>query len=310
MGDTTIEWADKSWNPMSGCSKVSPGCAHCYAERMAKRLAGRCGYPADNPFQVTLHPERLEEPLRWQKPSRIFVCSMGDLFHPLVPWAFTLDVWRIMEKCPQHQFMVLTKRPERMRLRVRDLVTWPNLPGILPNVWLGVTAENQQMADERIPLLLATPAAKRFVSIEPMLGPVGLTRIQSNKHTVLNALDGCGHYSGPGLSGQMLPSFLCNKLDLVILGGETGPGARPMHPDWARRVRDDCIEAGVPFFLKQHGEYLHESQLVRPHELWMYEKARPHLFDGHDGAYIKVGKRAAGRLLDGREWNGDLEGEP
>src|SRR3990170_4343202 len=160
MANTKIEWATKSWNPITGCTKVSAGCQNCYAKRMAKRLAGRYGYPKDNPFAVTPHPERLQEPLSWKKPQRIFVCSMGDLFHEAVSFSFVRRVLDIVDSCPQHTFLFLTKRPERMEYYPRR------------NVWLGVSVENQETEDERIPLLLQPPAAKRFVSYEPALGPV------------------------------------------------------------------------------------------------------------------------------------------
>jgi len=178
-GPTRIEWTDVSWNPVTGCSKVSRGCQFCYAERMAKRLAGRGGYPAENPFAVTLHPERLDEPLHWRKPRRVFVCSMGDLFHKDVPSGFITEVFAVMALCPQHTFQVLTKRPERMAeyLADEDLPDYidtmacnygachANLDGRwpLPNVWLGTSVEDQATADERIPHLLRCPAAVRFV---------------------------------------------------------------------------------------------------------------------------------------------------
>ena len=231
---TKIEWTDETWNPITGCKKVSDGCKNCYAERMAKRLAGRYGYPADDPFKPTLHEDKLDVPLKWKKPRRIFVCSMGDLFHEDVHRETILRVWKTMAESPQHTFQVLTKRPERMmyileqwmhpalRLSLVDH-TWP-----LPNVWLGVTAENQETADQRIPILLNTPAAVRFVSCEPLLGPVDLH------------------------PGWLLPiSPTTSKLNQVIVGGESGPGARPMNPDWARSIRDQCKAAGVPFFMKQ-----------------------------------------------------------
>lgn len=235
MSKSKIEWTDRVWNPVTGCTKISEGCKNCYAERQSKRFAGMNGYPADDPFKVTLHPDRLEEPLHWKKPSRIFVCSMGDLFHGDVTMGFISRVFSTIRRCPQHTFIVLTKRPVKMLHAVNDYVD-----GALPNLWLGVTAENQETADERIPLLLKTPAAVRFVSIEPMLGPVSFR---------WSAWDGLGtkkitdHLDG------------LRMLDWVICGGESGPGARPMHPDWARSLRDQCKEAAVPFFFKQWGEW-------------------------------------------------------
>lgn len=273
MGDTKISWADKVWNPVTGCTKVSEGCRNCYAERMSKRLAGRAGYPEDG-FKVTLHADKLGEPLRWKKPTRIFVCSMGDLFHKDVPDEFIAKVLDIIEKAPQHIFMVLTKRPERAEAFLNWCkVLWANSP-IRPascppsNLWLGTSVEDQKTADERIPLLLQTPAAKRFVSYEPALGPVDLTRLPAAGAYVC-ALRGAR------------PAY--PSLDWVIMGGESGPGARPMHPDWARSTRDQCQAAGVPFFFKQWGEWA---------PVW--EK---------DGASVgrRVGKKAAGCLLDGKE---------
>ena len=213
MGNTKIEWAEKVWNPVTGCSKISPGCENCYAERMAFRLRGRCGYPDGEPFRVTLRPQRLEEPMRWRKSSMVFVCSMGDLFHDDVPDDFIHRVFATIGQCPQHTFIILTKRPKRMKAFIEDYYAYESPT----NVWLGVTTENQEMADRRIPILLQIPAVVRFVSVEPMLGPVDLARG-------------------------------CEKIDWVICGGETGPNARPMHPDWVRSLRDQCQSAGVPFF--------------------------------------------------------------
>lgn len=277
MNKTSIEWTEVTWNPVTGCTPVSPACEHCYARRMAKRLAGRCGYPAvPHEFEVTLHPERLSEPLGWKKPRRVFVCSMGDLFHEDVPDEYIDAIFAVMATAEQHTFQVLTKRPERMYWWLQSLYTrslrYPapgkrsvsytygqigemlranaleygvrlgpiNRSFPLANVWLGVTAENQEQADRRIPVLLQIPAAVRFVSVEPLLERVDLTRymqIYVDPYTrKVYPLDP----QGP-------------KLDWVICGGETGPGARPMHPDWARSLRDQCAVAGVPFFFKKMG---------------------------------------------------------
>ena len=256
MAKTRIEWAEVVWNPVSGCTPISEGCQNCYAKRMATRLKGRYGYPEDEPFKVTLHPEKLKEPLKWKKPRRVFVCSMGDLFHEQVPDEYIAKVWEVMNNASQHTFLVLTKRPQRMKDFLARLGWYTHDREVNPaeavldeggkytlkNVWLGVTAENQQRADERIPILLQIPAAVRFVSIEPMLGPV------------------------------VIPE---EWPDWVICGGETGPGARPIHPDWVRSLRDQCQAAGTPFFFKSWGEW----------------------------AEHKVGKKKAGRLLDGRTWD-------
>lgn len=292
MANTKIEWTEKTWNPITGCAKISEGCQNCYAERMSKRLGGRCGYDKDNPFKVTFHPDRLDEPLHWKKPSKIFVCSMGDLFHDDVPESWIFSVYTIMEKCPQHTFMILTKRINRAAYVMRKFEgrSWP-----LPNLWLGVTAENQKRADERIPILLQIPAAKRFVSIEPMLGAVSLNQIERpDKHEretfyYDSALTGFkAHKCGGWYSKE--------KLNWVICGGETGPKARPMHPDWVRSLRDQCQEAGTPFFFKSWGDWL-PAHVLEPHTAIK--------FDGKIGRYAmkKVGQKHSGRLLDGVEWN-------
>lgn len=289
-----IEWlaGGATWNPVTGCSKVSPACAHCYAERMARRLAGRCGYPADESFRVTLHPERLEEPLRWRKPRRVFVVSMGDLFHQNVPDEYIDRVFSVMWQAEQHTFLLLTKRPWRMReyissrprdsmksdrVRIKDELGWRNysVPWPLPNVWLGVTAEDQQRADERIPILLQTPAAAvRWVSCEPLLGPI----------------QGVGDTA---------------RIDWVVAGGETGPGARPMHPEWARSLRDQCRAARTAFFFKSWGDWLPTNQ--DPQHIHRRERFRTSLASddrsGDVGTWHYVGKRRAGRLLDGRTWD-------
>jgi len=197
VGKTKIEWTEYSWNPVTGCTPASEGCKNCYAKRMATRLKGRYGYPEDEPFKVTLHPEKLKEPLKWKKPRRVFVCSMGDLFHEQVPDEYIAKVWEVMNNASQHTFLVLTKRPQRMKdflarlgWYIHDRDGYPMEAVLdeggkytLKNVWLGVTAENQQRADERIPILLQIPAAVRFVSIEPMLGPVVIIDGKWNMNT-------------------------------------------------------------------------------------------------------------------------------
>lgn len=310
MVDTNISWADKVWNPVTGCTKVSAGCKNCYAERMSKRLAGRCGYPKDNPFAVTLHPEKLSEPLHWKKPSRIFVCSMGDLFHEAVPDKFIDKVFTAIALSPQHTFLVLTKRPERMvsiipwfkaRLAARDGSRWP-----IPNVMLGVSVEDQQTADERIPLLLQTPAAKRFVSYEPALGPVDFRRLNVAGATY-NALLGEYRTKSDLYDGKV-------ALDQIIMGGESGPGARPMHPDWARSVRDHCQAAGLSFFFKQWGEWVVVYDRDKDDPDWRRcPKAKNNSeryvnlvggygFHGDRIVFMRrVGKKATGCLLDGVE---------
>lgn len=232
---TNIEWATEVYNPVTGCTPISPGCANCYAKRMATRLAGRCGYPAVNPFAVTLHPDRLEDPLRWKKSRRVFVCSMADLFHAEVPDAYRVKVCEIINRCSYnggsdagHTFLLLTKRAEEMQRFFKGL-RWSaeascfattGHPWALLNsdLWLGVTVEDQAHT-HRLDSLVATPAARRFVSVEPMLSQVDLT---------------------PWLA----------KLDWVICGGETGPGHRPMSGLWAMDLLAQCREYGVPFFFK------------------------------------------------------------
>jgi protein gp37 len=283
-GPTKIEWADSVWNPVTGCTKVSEGCRNCYAERMATRLAGRAGYPVEHPFAVTLHPDRLNEPLRWRKPRRIFVCSMSDLFHPDVPDDFILTVWNRMACSAWHTYQVLTKRPER----AVELLG-PFFP--LPHVWLGVSVEDQPTADERIPHLLRCPAAVRFVSYEPPLGPVDFLRPEA--WWLGRPTQAHGMHQG---------------LDWAIAGGESGPKARPAHPDWFRSVRDQCQAAGVPFFFKGWAQWCPEDHLTaegvgkKPRYSYPWNR---HEWDYRTGLNPswRVGKKAAGRLLDGVEHN-------
>jgi protein gp37 len=283
-------WWDKSWNPITGCTPVSEGCKNCYAERIAKRLAGRFGYPeAPHEFDVTFHPDRLDEPLHWRKPRVVFVCSMGDLFHEDVGLVETARIWQVMERAANHTFLVLTKRPERMAGWIADwMYSEPESGifggGVLPNVWLGVTVEKQEYLQERVGTLLRIPAAKRFISFEPLLGPIDFKERKPPcehpgcYHHVTHPCEGCGRVGG------YVPFHM---LDGVIVGGESGPGARPMHPDWARDIRDKAVAAGVPFTFKQWGAWLHHSMYGR-HGIHTYER---------------VGKKAAGRKLDGQVWD-------
>ena len=255
---TKIEWCDETWNFLTGCSPLSEGCQHCYAKRMAKRLAGRYGYPKDDPFRVTFHPDRMEEPWKWAKPRIVFPCSMSDLFHHDVDGIdlaqVRRDAWHIMESCPRDTFLVLTKRDTIMR-------SFCMTREPMKHIWLGVTVENQKH-DDRIITLLNTPAGKRFVSIEPMLGPVDLTRIKIEWLAIpqgavrpigrvieVNALTG-NTIDHMGIERTGGP-----KLDLVICGGETGPGARECNLAWPRLLRDQCVKAGVPFFFKKWGDW-------------------------------------------------------
>jgi protein gp37 len=306
MSQTKIEWADKVWNPVTGCSKISAGCQNCYAERMSKRLAGRCGYPKDNPFKVTLHPDKLDQPYKWKKPQRIFVNSMSDLFHPDVPFEFIGQVFARMHNHQKHTFMVLTKRPERMKEFIQWYKTewlagfesaWPRE---YQHVWLGVTAENQAAADERIPILLQTPRGLGFVSIEPMIGPVDLSKYVGQESDVFDL-------------GGVTIQEIRPELDWVIVGGETGPKARPMHPEWVLSLRDQCHAANVPFFFKSWGEWSREPENtpkkpLEPHQVcWLNQDGvTSPVGQGTmpKGAILmpRVGKKKAGRNLDGRTW--------
>lgn len=295
---TAIEWTDATWNPVTGCTKVSPGCDHCYAETIAHRFAGTSAYP--NGFDVTLRPDRLEQPLRWQRPRRIFVNSMSDLFHAEVPDDYIAEVFAVMAMAPRHTFQVLTKRPGRMRsllgswdfrIMVYDHVValehdevWP-----LSNVWLGTSVESQRWADVRIPQLLNTPAAVRFLSCEPLLGEVLLCRCDGAQYEVVRH---------PFLTSSECPLHGTTRLGWVIVGGESGSHARPMHPGWARTLRDQCTKVGIPFLFKQWGEWA-------PRTMLLVDKVRNgQTVDYGDGTFgQRVGKKEAGRELDGLTWD-------
>ena len=315
---TKIEWTDATWNPVTGCSVVSPGCTNCYAMKLAgtrmHHHSSRQGLTVPSKAgpvwngEVRFNEQWLDQPLRWKRPRMIFVCAHGDLFHENVPDAWIDQVFAVMALCPQHTFQVLTKRAERMRAyveglwprreRLGDLMGkmggaerkgwyapecdgkrgWVGIHTPLPNVWLGISAEDQQRADERIPHLLATPAAVRFVSLEPLLGAIHV---------------GLGKCAGA-------------SIDWVIVGGESGPRARPMHPDWVRSLRDQCAAAGVAFFFKQWGEWA-PFKSVPPGRKFVNNltEMRPRKAQTFDTEQqFQVGKRAAGRILDGIEHNG------
>ena len=259
---TKIEWAEETWNPVTGCTKISAGCTHCYAERMSKRLRGRFGYDQDDPFKVTWHGDKLEQPLKWRKPRRIFVCSMGDLFHKDVPYIWISMVLGIASQANRdHTFLFLTKRPDRMKKHMMD---WAGAQGSLPgNWWLGVTAENQRQADIRIPYLLSIPAAVRFVSLEPLLGAVDMDHDSDTCHCG-TAMD--EHYFETHGAVPLPSSYLIEGLDWVIAGAETGPGARPMDLDWARSIRDQCQHAGTPYFFKRDSDGNRELDGVKWNE--------------------------------------------
>lgn len=348
---TGIEWTDETWNPVRGCTRVSPECVNCYAERQAIRHA-REGNPYHGLVRSTSNgpqwtgairtvPELLEAPLHWKQPKRIFVNSMSDLFHEDVPDEYIDQIFAVMCRCcsrfPEqrlysHTFQILTKRAERMQRYMADPrraeqvfiachktplcgrssePAWP-----LPNVWLGVSAGNQQYADERIPLLLQTPAAVRFVSYEPALGPIDFTPYVARCDGVLQCPK-CGFFTNrwaaepcPNDGEQLRAS---TRINWLIAGGESGPNARPAHPDWFRSARDQCAATGVAFFFKQWGEW-------EPRDEWSAHRGGgrfepmvaimpdgsgcPHNSVPQDvGAWrmAKVGKKTSGRLLDGRE---------
>ncbi len=280
MNKTKIEWATAVWNPVTGCTKVSEGCRNCYAEGIANRFWGERKFT-----DVRCLPYRLKQPAKLKGHQRVFVNSMSDIFHNRVEYEFIKDIWSVMLANPQHTFMILTKRADRMAETV-DLLLRDGF-GVLPNIWMGVSAENQQAYDERAPYLLQTPAAVRFLSLEPLLSAIDL------------ALLGTIPHSKPY-------SIVVSKIDWVIVGGESGTRARPMHPNWVRSIRDQCQEANVPFFFKQWGEW----QLTNEREE-MRQDGNERLTSidvpgaiGYQKAWFRrVGKKNAGRVLDGRTWD-------
>lgn len=290
MGDKSkIQWTDATWNPVTGCNKVSRGCANCYAERDWKRLSENpeTVYHGRAFNDVRCHEERLDLPLRWRKPRKIFVNSMSDLFHESIPFTFIEKVYDVMRSATHHTFQVLTKRPQRMLQFFREQEQ--RLPWVSEeNIWIGVSCEDQKTADERIPILLKTPACVRWVSLEPLLGPIDLTKI----NTEWGSTDALR-----GISGVIVhPS-----LNWVVVGGESGPRARPLHPDWVRSLRDQCTSASVAFEFKQWGEWKHGFDLEYLAETGAVRAKSQIKLNGLP--MIRVGKKAAGRILDGREWN-------
>lgn len=353
---TKIEWSDETWNPVTGCTKVSQGCKHCYAERDWPRLAHLPAYKDRAFTEVSTHDDRLDQPLRWSRPRLIFVNSMSDLFHDDVPFSFIAAVFGVMAAAPHHTFQVLTKRPTRMleffrwidehpaRNKFDSDLLYAKYPGAdwrpfflaqrtaevmpgadrhrialqdqwpLPNVWLGVSVEDQAAADERIPLLIQTPAAVRWISAEPLLGRVDLRNIavptesdmlrkpwdfEASKFNALQAHDDDRFHQPPA------------KLDWVVVGGESGPKARPMPSNWVRDLRDQCSEAGVPFLFKQWGEWAplegieqmrHLGDLMRTGKavhVYGDDREPDGRFKRGDEHLLRVGKKGAGRLLDG-----------
>jgi protein gp37 len=231
-----IEWTEATWNPVTGCTQISPGCAHCYAKTFAERFRGVPGHPYEKGFDLTLRPERIEQPLTWKKPRLIFVNSMSDLFHQDIPDEFIHLAFKTMKRADWHTFQLLTKRPERLA-EMADCLPFPE------NLWVGVSVENQRWTP-RIDHLRQVPAKVRFLSCEPLLGPLKLD-----------------------LTG----------IHWVIVGGESGRGARKMNPSWVRQIHDQCTASGTAFFFKQWGAY--------------------------DEAGIKGSKASSGRLLDQRTWD-------
>ena len=225
-----IEWTEYTWNPVTGCTKISPGCLNCYAERFAKRLKAMKNARYKSGFNVSLHHDLLTSPMKWKLPKYIFVNSMSDLFHEKVPNSFIYETFEVMNNCRQHIFQILTKRSHRLEKIAKEL-NWTN------NIWIGVSIENAQMAF-RIKSLLKTTANIKFISCEPLIGPIS--------------------------------SLPLDGIDWVIVGGESGPNARPMKKEWAVSIRDNCIKKGIPYFFKQWGG---------------------------------VNKKTNGRLLDGKEWS-------
>lgn len=348
--ESGITWTDSTWSPATGCTKVSAGCKNCFAER---EVEGRWSKNPKSVFygraftDVRCHLDTLKQPLHWKKPRKIFVCPRGDLFHEDVPDQFIADVFGIMAAASQHTFQVLTKRPERALKLLgagcmggfepaveeclalysdKDLV-WP-----LPNVWLGVSVEDQAAADERIPLLLQTPAAVRWISAEPLLGPVNVSRWLDPTGVTCPDICPDTHYVADGeidtstSNGETIP--LCphcggaaswtgydEGIDWTVTGGESSYKARPMHPEWVRNLRDQCVAARVPFLFKQHGEFIggvdvtNEQIDASKSGGWVSLDGAYH--DGNDRSAFRegdahvyrCGTKAAGKLLDGQEWN-------
>ena len=379
--DGGIVWCDETWNPIRGCSRISEGCRNCYAETMAARFSGP-GQPYEGLARRNKNGEArwtgiartvhnmLDQPLRWERPRRIFVNSMSDLFHESLSNEEIAAIFGIMAAAPRHTFQVLTKRPQRMldwfewfraeaysekrkhvlatyaanelgdasdesqgkqHARLMNLydsttgVSQGDLPWPLPNVWLGVSVENQAAANERLPILMEVPAALRFVSFEPLLGPVDATRWIFDREAAIRQAQ-----NGPAsMSREQAEEYIADRIDWAIVGGESGKGARPMHPDWARSLIGQCKEAGIPAIFKQWGDwapYIDESKYTRggaetPRNaqtfvnldgttgaIWMIDgdgylsNWTTNYIEGESHPMTRVGKRKAGDLLDGVEY--------
>ncbi|MFI8792625.1 DUF5131 family protein [Streptomyces sp. NPDC055105] len=318
---TTIEWTrnddgtpGRTWNPVTGCTKISAGCDNCYAETIAERFRGTVAFPKG--FDVQIRADKVNDPLKWRKPTRVFVNSMSDLFHNEIDQAWIADIFAVMAAAQRHTFQLLTKRHARMRSllndpaivdQIRNRALGKGLPADqwqwpLPNLWLGVSVETQQWADIRIRPLMQTPAAVRFLSCEPLLGPVKLDR----RHTHCPTHDFAGGFCTGECPDLITPDWL-------IDGGESGRKARPAHPDWFRSLRDQCQDYGVAYFHKQNGEWtsqtpdrgpdpkrdialLNDGTVHRPGQL----PPRSEWEDRQLVPMYRVGKKAAGRELDGR----------
>jgi protein gp37 len=274
--NSSIEWTDHTFNPWWGCVKVSPGCQHCYAETLSKRFGNDIWGPAKTTSRRVFGAKHWAEPFKWDAEAvqagqrkRVFCASMADVFeaHPML-MDERAKLWVLIESTPNLDWLLLTKRPESIMYMIPD--AWAS--GLPANVWVGTSVEDQQRADERIPELLRVPALVRFLSCEPLLGPLNLDHYLIDDWTRIG--DDVHYHEHPALHW-------------VICGGESGPGARPMHPDWARGLRDQCVAAGVAYHFKQWGNWILRDS--------------PDAETGR--AFVNVGKHAAGRLLDGRTWD-------
>jgi protein gp37 len=335
MSATRIEWCDLTINPIVGCSHCSPGCDNCFAERFAARLAKNPKTAAKyagvvdehgkwtgklSPFDLTPF-HKLPQKDRRIHGRRVFVGSMTDLFHEQADLLELFNMWKQMAFLPQYNFIILTKRPERMKHFCTEYIGHLVLR---PNIWLGVTICNQEEADEKIPALLQTPAAKRFVSVEPMLGAVDLDAVRFTHSDGFFGSALCWHHLPHCRRTELQDGAVYPAIDWCICGGETGPGARPMHPDWVRNLRDQCREASVPFFFKSWGEWQLTSEKRRGGGLYLdycnFDADKKLLYlhpsgddvTGRENGWVntniailqRVGKHRSGRLLDGRERNG------
>ncbi len=298
---TKIEWTDVVWNPVTGCREISDGCKNCYAAKSFNRFSKmptRGGVYVGRTFHdVQAHEDRLAIPATWVKPRRVFVNSMSDLFHDAVPEDFLYRVFGVMVKERRHAYQVLTKRPERA---LEFFQKYYSVGGEFPpNIWFGVSVENQATADDRVPWLLRCPFAVRFVSYEPALGAVDLT------HWLAPGVEPMADARPVGLRSMKAEKRFNNGIHWVIAGGESGPGARPAHPDWFRSLRDQCEQYSVPYFFKQWGEWMPQGHMASL-SIYPHVGARTHTIGCHDAQTEtdcrcwRIGKKKAGNLLDGR----------